>query len=116
MPVNGYRVLGNNSADRLGPTSTSVFVTANKHTVQFTALVMSSGIDGGSTVSTVTVTGLSTGTVLLFTPTNPINARYNLRPHCSTVNELKLVFSHNGISTLGSGEATNRGTLLEFRF
>jgi len=116
MPVHGFRINGNASANRLGATSTSEFVTANKHVVQFTAPVMSSGIDGGSTVSTVTVTGLSTGTVLTFTPTNPIDARYNVRAHCSTANEAKLYFTHNGISTLGSGESTNRGVLLEFRF
>lgn len=116
MPVNGYRINGNLSANRLGATSTSEFVTANKHIVQFTAPVMSSGIDGGSTVSTHTVTGLSTGTVLHFTPTNPINALYSVRAGCSTANEAKLYFSHNGISTLGTGESTNRGVLLEFRF
>ena len=116
MAVQGYRLNGNLSADRIGPTSTTVFVTANRHTVQFTAPAMSSGIDGGSTVSTVTVTGLSTGTALSFTPTNPINALYTVQARCSTVNELKLVFGHNGISTLGTGESTNRGTLLEFRF
>ncbi len=90
----------------------------NKYVVQFTAPVLSSGIVAGASAaeSTFTVTGLSTGTVLMFTPTNPINALYNVRARCSTVNELQLCFSHNGISTLGSGESTNRGVLIEFKF
>jgi hypothetical protein len=116
MAVQGFRLNGNLSADRIGAASTTVFVTANKHTVQFTAPVMSSGIVAASTVSTVTVTGISTGSMLHFTPTNPINALYSIRAGCSTANELKLYFSHNGISTLGSGESTNRGTLVEFTF
>ena len=100
----------------VGTASTTGLQHIQRYVVQFTAPTMSSGIDGGSTVSTHTVTGLSTGTVLSFTPTNPINALYTVRPHCSTANELKMIFGHNGISTLGTGESTNRGVLLEFRF
>lgn len=106
-----------NSSDVVvGNASTTPMSGIQRYVVQFTAPTMSSGIDGGSTVSTVTVTGLTTGTVLMFTPTNPINALYNVRAGCSTAAEAKLYFSHNGISTLGSGESTNRGVLLEFRF
>ncbi len=87
-------------------------------TVQFTPPALSSGFGAGTSAqeSTYTVTGVSTGTVLSFTPTNPINALYNVRARCSTLNELVLCFSHNGISTLGSGESTNRGRLIQFRF
>ncbi len=118
MAVQGFRLNGNLSADRLGATSTTVFVTANRYVVQFTAPALSSGFAAGASAaeSTFTVTGLSTGTVLTFTPTNPINALYNVRARCSTANELQLCFSHNGISTLGTGESTNRGVLLEFAF
>jgi len=101
---------------QIGGASTTALSGIQRYVVQFTAPAMSSGIDGGSTVSTVTVTGLTTGTVLAFTPTNPINALYSVRAGCSTAAEAKLYFSHNGISTLGSGESTNRGVLLEFRF
>lgn len=115
MPTNGFRINGNAAANRIGATSTSEFVTANKHVVQFTAPVLSSGTATGIE-STHTVTGLSTGTVLMFTTTNPINAKYNVRARCSTANEAVLAWSHDGTSTLGSGESTNRGVLLEFRF
>jgi hypothetical protein len=85
-----------------------------KFTVQFTAPVLSSGTATGIE-STYTVAGVSTGTVLVFTPTNPINAKYNARPRCSTVDELTIAWSHDGTSTLGSGESTNRGVLLQFK-
>ena len=85
-----------------------------KFTVQFTAPVLSSGVATGIE-STYTVAGVSTGTVLVFTPTNLIDAKYNVRPRCSTVDELTLAWSHDGTSTLGSGESTNRGVLLQFK-
>ena len=85
------------------------------YTVQFTAPLLSSGL-ASAAESTYAVTGLSTGTVLCFTPTNPINALYTVRARCSTVNELTLAWGQCGDSTLGSGESTNRGILLEFRF
>lgn len=84
-------------------------------TVQFTAPTLSSGLISGAE-STYTVTGVSTGTALVFTPTNPINALYTVRARCSTANELVLAWGNIGDSTLGSGESTNRGTVLQFRF
>lgn len=84
-------------------------------TVQFTAPTLSTG--AASVVeSTYTVTGVSSGTVLMFTPTNPINAQYTMRPRCSTVNELTIAWGNHGKSTLGTGESSNRGTLLQFKF
>lgn len=84
-------------------------------TVQFTPPALSSGLVSGAE-STYTVTGVSTGTVLMFTPTNPISALYTVRARCSTANELTLAWGNIGDSTLGSGESTNRGTVLQFRF
>lgn len=100
---------------RVGATSTTVIKGIARYLVQFTAPVLSSGVDTGIE-STYTVSGISTGTVLLFTPINPINAKYNVRARCSTANELTLAWSHDGTSTLGSGESTNRGLVLQFTF
>lgn len=86
-----------------------------RFTVEFTAPVLSSGVATGIE-STYTMAGVSTGTVLMFTPTNPISAKYNVRARCSTVDELTLAWSHDGTSTLGSGESSNRGQLIQFRF
>lgn len=90
-------------------------VEARAFTVQFTAPPLSSGLTSAAE-STFTVAGVSTGAVLVFTPTNAISPLYNVRARCSTTDELVLCFSQNGISTLGTGESTNRGTLLQFRF
>lgn len=98
-----------------GPASTTVIKRIQRYVVEFTAPVLSSGTATGIE-STHTVSGMSTGTVLMFTPTNPINAKYNVRARCSTASELTLAWSHDGTSTLGTGESSNRGILLEFRF
>ena len=94
--------------------SGSSFSEIRKFTVEFTAPVLSSGVATG-VESTYTVSGVSTGTVLIFTPTNLIDAKYNVRARCSTTNELILAWSHDGTSTLGSGESSNRGVLIQFR-
>ena len=86
-----------------------------KAVVQFTPPTLSTGA-ASVAESTHTVAGASTGAVIFFTPTNPISAQYTLRAHCSTVNELKLVWGNHGKSTLGTGESTNRGVMLQFRF
>lgn len=114
----GGVVIGNSSQAVTVGSGNAGVAAVNKYTVQFTAPALSSGFAAGASAaaSTFTVAGLSTGTVLMFTPTNPINTLYNLRAYCSTAAELNLVFSHNGISTLGSGESTNRGVLVEFKF
>ena len=85
-------------------------------TVEFTAPLLSSGITEQAVESTYTAAGVSTGTVLMFTPTNPVNALYTWRARCSTVDELTLSWGHFGDSTIGSGESSNRGVLVQFRF
>lgn len=100
---------------RVGNGSSSAIKLIQRYNVEFTAPVLTSGISG-SLATTHTVSGLSTGTVLIFTPVNPINTLYNVRARCSTANELVLNWTHNGISTLGSGESTNHGTVLQFSF
>lgn len=96
--------------------SGSALVEARAFTVQFTAPALSSGVAEQAAESTYTVAGLSTGTVLMFTPTNPINAAYTVRARCSTADELTLAWGHFGDSTIGTGESTNRGVLLQFKF
>lgn len=119
----GTVTLGNSSSPvaisgtaKVGSSGTAL-AEIRRFTVQFTAPTLSSGFAAGASAaeSTYTVAGVSTGTLLVFTPTNPINALYNVRARCSTADELTLCFSHNGISTLGSGESTNRGVLIQFR-
>lgn len=94
--------------------SGSVLAEYRKFTVQFTPPELSSGLVSAAE-STYTVAGVSTGTVLMFTPTNPINALYTVRARCSTVDELTLVWGNIGDSTLGTGQSTNRGVLIQFR-
>lgn len=118
----GETRIGNSSSPVVlsGPigSSGSVLTEMRAFTVQFTAPALSSGAATASAESTVTVTGVSTGTVLVFTPTNPIGAGYGLRVRCSTANELTMAWqlAASGASTIGTGESTNRGTLLQFRF
>lgn len=83
--------------------------------VHFTPPTLSTGANSVA-LSTHTVTGVSSGTVLHFQPANAINNLYTLRAHCSTVNELKLIWGNHGKSTLGSGESSNHGRLVQFRF
>ena len=115
MGAANYRINGQASANRLGATSTTAFGTVNRYVVEFTAPTLSSGLLSGAE-STYTVAGLSTGTVLVFSPTNPVNALYTYRPRCSTANELVIAWGNIGDSTLGTGESTNRGTVLQFTF
>ena len=81
-------------------------------TVQFTPSVLAAST---SVQSTITVTGLSTGRPLLFTPTTPgLGMAYAFRAQCSTANELRLTQQNISGSTIGSGESTARGLLIQF--
>lgn len=84
-------------------------------TVHFTPPELSTGA-AGAVASTHTVAGLSTGTVLMFTPVNPMSELITVRAACSTANELKLIFGNLTASTIGTGLSTNHGTLLQFSF
>ena len=80
-------------------------------TVQFTP-----GALAASTLalSTITVTGLIVGRPLLFTPiTAGLSQLYTYRVSCSTANELKFTQYNNALSTIGSGESTARGLLIQ---
>lgn len=118
----GTITIGSSANQPVVITSTNVTIAGggkipiiNSYTVEFTAPTLSSGL-ASAAESTYTVAGVSTGTVLVFTPTNPISALYTVRARCSTVNELVLAWGQCGDSTLGSGESTNRGVLVQFKF
>ena len=80
-------------------------------TVQFTpaALAASTAVQ-----STITVTGLSTGRPLVFTPTTPgLSMAYAFRVQASTANELRFTQQNITGSTIGTGESTARGILIQ---
>lgn len=100
-------------APALGAASTTVFSLVQKYTVEFTppSLAATTGV-----LSTYAVTGLTTNSVLVFTPRLPISPAYSFSPRCSTANELVISWQNSFGSTIGTGESTNRGTLLAFNF
>ena len=95
----------------LGAASTTVFALVQKYTVQFTPpqLAASTAVN-----SSYAVTGLTTNSVLVFTPRMPLELGYVVQPRCSTADELILQWT-NAQGTTNSG-STNRGTLLAFNF
>lgn len=80
-------------------------------TVQFTPAVLAAST---SVQSTITVTGLQAGRPLLFTPTTPgLSMAYAFRVQCSTANELRFTQQNITGSTIGTGESTARGVLIQ---
>jgi len=96
---------------KLGVASTTAWTLVQRYVVQFTAPALAAST---SVASTYTVTGLTTNSVLMFTPTNPISPAYTYMPYCSTANELVIHWGNIFGSTIGTGESTNRGILLQF--
>ena len=81
-------------------------------TIQWAPAVLAAST---SVQSTVTVTGLSTGRPLVFTPTTPgLSMAYAFRVQCSTANELRFTQQNLTASTIGTGESTARGILIQF--
>ena len=111
----GQTRLGNSSSPVVIGSSGSAVGEILSAVIQFTPPLLSSGA-AAATESTHTFTGCSTGTVLTFTPANAINSRYVYRARCSTVNELIIVWGMVEGSSVGSGESTNHGRVLQFRF
>lgn len=95
----------------VGNASTTALSFVQRYLIQFTppALAASTQVS-----STFTVTGLTTNSVLMFTPRTNLSGAYNIVPRCSTANELVLTFQNITASTIGTGESTNRGVLLQF--
>jgi hypothetical protein len=106
--------MANLTSVRIGQTSTTTFVRAQRYRIDFTVPALSSG---GSAETTVTVSGLSTSDVLIFQPRLTLNSSVSgvqALPRCSTTDELVLVCSNNTISTLSG--STQSGYLLAFKF
>ena len=94
--------------------STSAILGVQKYRIDFTIADLSSG--PAQTESTITVAGLSTTAVLMFTPRSVTSALYAYGVKCSTAAELKLNQINTGPSSIGTAATTNSGILLEFRF
>ena len=114
----GLLALGSTSASvRIGTdstNSTTFFSGVQRYIIQFTPTALSSGPSFNE--STITVTGLTTTANLVFTPRTNMTGAYSYLVRCSTAAELKFSESNQSASTIGTGESTSRGTLLEFRY
>ena len=94
--------------------STTAQVLNQQYYVQFTVPALSSA---SSAESTVTVTGLTTNSILFFTPTQKLNSTVTgvfITPRCSTVNELTLLISNCSQSSLSG--STQSGRLFQVGF
>ena len=114
----GLLILGSTQASvRIGSDSTNSTTALSgiqRYIIQYTPTALSSG--PAFNESTITVTGLTTNAVLSFTArTNPTGA-YTYMVRCSTAAELRFSEGNMSASTIGTGESTSRGTLLEYRF
>ena len=119
LATGSQSIVAASTAFRLGNASTSDIVFLQKYRIDWTVPALSSaGAAGASADSTVTVTGLTTGSVLLFGQTQQWNSTVDpgviVTVRCSTVDELKIT-SHNVNASSLSG-STKSGTLLQFAF
>lgn len=79
--------------------------------IQFTPASLAAST---SVQSTITVAGLAAGRPLVFTPTTPgLSMAYAFRAQCSTANELRFTQQNLTASTIGTGESTARGILIQ---
>lgn len=98
----------------LGATSTSACKGMQQYLIQWTPAALAAS---AASQSTITVTGLATNSALFFTCMTPgASAVYAYRVQCSTANELRFTQQNIGASTIGTGESTARGLLLEVKF
>ncbi len=94
--------------------STSFLQMVQRYRIDFTVPALSSN---SADVSTVTVTGLTTNSILVFTPRQQVNSSVvgvYVTPRCSTANELTLTFLNGAVSSLSG--STQSGYLLQFAF
>jgi hypothetical protein len=92
----------------LGNSSTPISI-GRRFTVEFTPPALAAST---SAESTYTVTGLTTGAVIVLTPRAGLSPAYTTRARCSTANELVVAWGNLFGSTIGTGESTNRWTVL----
>jgi len=92
-------------------TSSNALQVAQTFTVQYAPAQLAAST---SAASTITVTGLLAGRPLLFTPTTPgLSPAYTYRVQCSTADELRFTEGNLFGSTIGTGESTARGILIQ---
>lgn len=94
--------------------STSAVQALQRYFIDYTVPTLSSN---SASVSTVTVTGLTTNSILVLTPrlqNNSTVAGVYIEPRCSTANELSLTFINGAVSSLTG--STQSGYLLQVRF
>lgn len=95
-------------------TSTSFLQMVQRYRVDFTIPALSSQ---SADLSTVTVTGLTTSSILLLMPRAQPNSSVvgvSIYPMCSTVNELVLTYVNGSVSSLSG--STQSAYLLQFSF
>ena len=95
-------------------TSTSFIQMAQRYFVEFSVPTLSSA---GSAVSTVTVVGLTTNSLLILQPRVELNSTVAgvwIHGRCSTANSLAVTFTNNTLSTLTG--STGSAYLLQFSF
>lgn len=101
----------NSTRTEVGATSTTGIVLIQRYPIDFTPAALAASTN---TQSTVTVVGLTTNSVLAFTPRTPgLSAQYAFRVQCSTADELRLTQQNIAASTIGTGESTASGWLLQ---
>ena len=114
----GPLILGSTSASvAIGSdstNSTSFLSSIQRFFVQYTVPALSSG--PFATESTVTVAGLSTAGILILQNRiiNNSTAAVDVRPRCSTANELTILFANESVSSLSG--STQSAYLLQFAF
>lgn len=119
LGTTGAIVTLNSTGTQIGERSTTALAYFQRYRIDWTIPALSSaGAAGASADSTVTVTGLTTNSVLLFGQTQVWNSTTDpgvlVTVRCSTAAELKITSHNIGPSTLSG--STKSGTLIQFGF
>lgn len=98
----------------VGSDSTTASAKIQRYRVDYTVPALSSN---AASVSTLTVVGLTTNSILVLTPRQQNNstvAGVTIEPRCSTVDELSLTFMNTSVSSLSG--STQSAYLLQVTF
>jgi len=107
----GLTIVGKGTGSLTLGNSSCRTILGQTFTVEFTPAALAAST---SVQSTITVAGLQAGRPLLFTPTTPgLSMAYAFRAQCSTANELRFTQQNISASTIGTGESTARGILIQ---
>ena len=103
------------------PSASTTFIQSiQRYRIDWTVPALSSaGLDASFVDSTLTVTGLTTNSILLFQERANLNSTNSTgifvsRVRCSTANELRITTANGGESTITG--STMSGYLLQFAF